>query len=241
MFKQIKNVFTKKKKNSDELLQLAQSVKDMSLPEKQNTLYGEAHIQQQILYEKWVARDVWNLKTEGVPLLCGLNPDEEGTETEANQEVVNLWQHAKECVNKNMLSIKNTELDEDKWEVSPSDLYCWATVSRVTVPAELSTLMEFVLQTVKLQSEPNNTTAVSSEDQRYMADRETVLGAALFYLVNHAEKCQTRKGKISSRNIIPLIMQDSGIWFNKNEPLLNAPAMEDLINQYIKQQIPSGN
>ena len=39
--------------------------------------------------------------------------------------------------------------NNQEWSVQPAEFYCWASVSRVEVPEQLASLMEFIISTVK--------------------------------------------------------------------------------------------
>lgn len=210
----------------------------VSMKERENHIYGEDKIAQQRLYEKWSCKDKWLLYSEGMPLLFGIAP---GTplspDDEINEKIKELWEHAKECVHQRLLSVTNKDLPEYEWEVKPVDLYCWATVSRISVPQEFSSLMAFVVQTVK-QAENKFTSDIDknrNDDTNYQRHRELMLGATISILVNHPELCKNNKGKIVSKKIVNQIIDNEKIWFADEKPLLAQSAMEDLINRYLKQ------
>ena len=99
-----------------------------------------------------------------------------------------LWQHASDCVNKKLLSVINPDVQPAEWRVIPSDLYSWAMVSRVPVPKELSALMDFVLQTIKVKpvstKQAENLTSDDGHHARYQKHCEITLGAAMSLLAN---------------------------------------------------------
>ena len=211
----------------------------MSMREKEKVIYGEDKINRQRLYEKWSCKDTWGLYKEGIPLLFGLEPGVKPLEEGMEQKIEDLWTHAKECINKRLLSVINKDMPEKEWQVKPADLYCWAMVSRINVPQELSYLMEFVLQTVKSPEikqqkvvDEDNT----KEDTNYLRHRELTLGAAVSLLVNAPESCKNKKDKIKAQLIANQVMTNAELWFENEKPLLAQTAMEDLINQYIKEK-----
>ncbi len=105
------------------------------MSEREKKVYDVDKLILQKLYEKWSCKDKWLLYDEGIPLLFGIEP---GTSVSMDNELLNkkeeLWVHAKECVQKNLLSVVNAEKPIIEWEVRPVDLYCWATVSRISMP-----------------------------------------------------------------------------------------------------------
>ena len=210
----------------------------ISMLEREKIIYGEDKITQQRLYEKWSSKDKWLLYSEGMPLLFGIAPGINlSSEDEITGKIEDLWKHAKDCVHQRLLSVINKDLPEHEWEVKPVDLYCWATVSRINVPQELSALMAFVVQTIKsteIKYKPdidNN----KVEDTNYQRHKELTLGATISILINTPELCQNKKGNIVSRKIVNQIIENEKIWFADEKPLLAQSAMEDLINQYLKQ------
>lgn len=212
----------------------------MTMAERENKIYGKDALTQQRLYEKWACKDTWLLFEEGIPLLFGIEPGvNQSLDDESLKKIEELWLHAKDCVQKKLLSVVNIQQAEKEWEVRPVDLYCWAMISRITVPIEFSTLMEFVSQTVKLSGD--NTSSVQIDDSRdviHQKHREIVLGAATSLLVNAPELCKNSKGRIMSRLIVGQIMTNANQWFGNDEPLLAESAMEDLINAYLKSGRP---
>ena len=104
----------------------------------------------QRLYEKWVCKETWLLRAEGIPLLLGQTPGSDSVkddEPDDNGEA--LWKHARECAEKNILPVVNRECHPDEWRVKSVVLYKWAVTTGVRLPDEFSLLMNFVLRTVK--------------------------------------------------------------------------------------------
>ncbi len=216
------------------------STPEISMSEREEKVYGEDRLFLQKLFEKWSCKDKWLLYDEGIPLLFGIEP---GTNETLDNDLLNkiedLWVHAQVCVQKKLLSVVSTEIPEVEWEVRPVDLYCWATVSRISVPAEFNTLMAFVVQTVK-SSEVNRISVQNdgSQDVIYQKHREIVLGAATSLLVNAPELCKNNKGRITSSRITKQIIENKNEWFGNEKPLLAESAMTDLINGYMKLTRP---
>ncbi len=234
IIKKVKSIFNKKNTAS-----IAPETYATSMPmrEKEKIIYGEDNIVKQRLYEKWSCKDKWALYDEGIPLLLGIEPGTKPSEEGVGQKINDLFNHAKDCINKKLLVVINKDLPEKQWEVKPVDLYCWATVSRITVPDELTYLMEFVLQTVKspeIKRHRDFEAGPDKDDSQYQRHRELTLGATVSLLVNAPELCRNRKDKVKAQLIAGQILTNAELWFAKEKPLLAQSAMEDLINQYIK-------
>ncbi len=205
---------------------------------RENIIYGEDRINKQKLYETWACKDSWHLHDEGIPLLLGIDPGyTEEAEDSLKQQIEELWQHANDCVAKKMLVVTNNDAPDTEWRVAPTDLYCWATVGRITVPQELSALMEFVLQTVKstpaTSRQQSTEASANGNDALYQKHCEITLGAAVALMVNSPDVCQTSQGKFRAALIAAEILRNAEAWFGKEEPLLARSAMTDLLDNYI--------
>ncbi len=216
------------------------SAPEMSMHEREEKTYGKGKLTLQKLYEKWACKDKWLLNREGIPLLFGVDPDvSESLDNEVSDKIESLQKHAQECVQKKLLSVVNIDMSDSEWEVRPLDLYCWATVSRISMPAEFSTLMTFVAQTIKpseVTSDPDQGDGV--QDMKYQKHREIVLGAATSLLVNAPGLCKNKKGRVVSNNIAQQIIENENQWFGDERPLLEESAMTDLINEYLNSSKP---
>lgn len=210
------------------------------MSERENKIYGEDNLTLQKLYEKWSCKDKWLLYDEGIPLLLGIDPDTVGSlDDESSDKIEELWVHAQDCVQKKMLSVSSVEKPEGEWEVRPVDLYCWATVSRLSVPDVFSTLMAFVVQTVKGSDENQAYVKTEgTEDAIYQRHREIVLGAAVSLLINAPQLCQNNKGDVVINQITRQIIENKTQWFGDDKPLLAESAMMDLIKGYLNLTRP---
>lgn len=247
MFEKIRNILKPRHQK-----QLAQAVNETPVESKSGIdrarmVYGEDRINRQQLYEKWACKETWQLSSEGIPLLLGLDPESSDSLDEVTRKARDdLWQHASDCVNKKLLTVINPDTQPTEWRVIPSDLYSWAMVSRVTVPQELSALMDFVLQTIKVKpvtaQQDGDSVNEKAHDVIYQNHCEITLGAAMSLLANSPEKCQSSRGRVKASLIAAEILNNSNAWFGKEKPLLAQPAMEDLINRYIaRARVPVEN
>lgn len=233
MFQKIKSIFSKANNKSSTIVQ----TQNISMSEREREVYDIEQLTLQKLYEKWLCKDKWLLYEEGIPLLFGLNPDANRSGNGESDKTEELWGHAKDCVQKKLLSVINPGQSENEWEVIPADLYRWAMVSRISVPAEFSALMAFVMQTVKLEDDNNYEQVEGLQDSNYQKHREIVLGAATSLLVNAPEQCKNNNNLVVN-NITRLILENKKQWFGEEEPLLKETEMISLINDYIELTKP---
>jgi hypothetical protein len=236
--KKIKPLMLLKKKKL--ISPVVDSVEEISMKEREDKVYGEGGLSLQKLYEKWSCKEDWLLYEEGIPLLLGIEPgNKKYLEDDLQNKIEELWAHAQDCVHKKLLSVLNNDMPELEWKVKPVDLYCWASVSRITIPAELSSLMAFVVQTIKT-SDINSTSVQTNEiqDDMHQKHKEIVLGAATSLLVNAPELCKNKKGRVVSRLITKQILENETQWFGDDKPLLAESAMIDLIDGYLRLTRP---
>lgn len=210
-----------------------------NMREKEKDVYGEDRITQQKLYEKWAVKPSWHLKNQAIPLLLSMDPEKYSTSSRdeySEQEFQDLWEHAQHCVEQGLLFILNREHPADEWEAKPIDVYKWAAISRVELPVELSTLMEFVMMTMVSTANIDNDSLDNKKqnDITYGKDKERILGAALAMLVTYPERCKNKKGRVSAENILSLINDKESVLFGEEIPGLSPTAGIDLINKWIK-------
>jgi len=182
------------------------------------------------------------LQTEGIPLLLGIDPDNDksGVATEDREAEINeLWQHARHCVEHDLLSVMNPEHPPTEWRVVPAVLYQWASISRISMPPAFVNLIEFVVQTIKRTKLHENNTSISEPDlkqekaYKILEHQKIVLGAAMALLGNRHVACINRNGKVNVTNVVNQIIEDEEIWFGEDKPLISHSAMQDLIKKYL--------
>lgn len=242
LFKRIKKIFYSKTIENHDIPEYSQMGSDKFL-QKIGEVYGEDKLKRQQLFEHWCVKDYWKLKAEAIPLSLGLDPHNTDWHdyTELQQQISDLFEHAIHCIEHNMsLTVRDLEQDKNDWQVIPSEFYCWASVSRIDVPEQMSALMEFILSSVKTTSfatDSKDTTPVTPEvsnlSLRFDKDNEVVLGAALALLAKYPEQCQDSKGKVKVTKITSLIEEYKDTWFEDEEPDLSNSAREDLINKWL--------
>jgi hypothetical protein len=236
----IKSCFSKETNNKNvSNIELNVQSTGPSMEEREEKVFEKETLNLQKLYEQWSCKEEWLLYEEGIPLLFGIEPGSETTDEVLSEKMESLWEHAQDCVNKNLLSVINKEKPVVEWQVRPLELYSWGTVSRISMPEEFSLLMSFVAQTVKstpVQTE--NAVSQNNQDFLYQKHREIVLGAAASLLVNAPELCKNKKGKVVSNLIAKNILENEDQWFADDRPMLAETAMTDLIEEYLKLTRP---
>ena len=135
-------------------------------------------------------------------------------------------------LNKDCFPVLNQERPADEWIAKPIDVYKWAAISRVEIPVQLSTLMEFVMMTLpSTVNESSN--EVSRKEVFFNSDNERILGAALSMLVTYPERCKNKKGQVRAENILSLISENESDLFGDEIPELSTTVGIDLINKWI--------
>ena len=237
----LRNIFGQSSKSSAQKIYSNAESADLSLnmSQREKAIYGEDKIRLQKLYEKWAVKESWHLKSQGIPLLLSIDPEiysDSSVDEATEQKIQDLWEHAQHCVEQDLLLVLNRESPVDEWEATPIDVYKWAAISRVELPAELSTLMEYVMMTLVSTANIDNDSLDNKKqnDITYDKDRERILGAALTMLVTYPERCKNKKGRVSAENILSLIDENESVLFGEEIPGLSPTAGIDLINKWIK-------
>ena len=212
---------------------------ELSMDEREEKVFEKEILNLQKLYEKWSCKEEWFLYNEGIPLLFGVEPGSKNIDKALSTKIESLWDHAQDCINKNLLTVINKEKPAVEWQVRPLDLYSWGTVSRIPMPEEFSLLMSFVAQTIKpTRIQPEHAVSENNQDLLYQKHREIILGAATSLLVNAPELCKNKKGKVVSNLIAKNILENEEQWFADDRPMLAETAMTDLIEEYLKLTRP---
>jgi len=200
-------------------------------------IYGEEKMNQQLLYERWVVKDTWNLRNEALPLLYGIDPGiyVKGSDSCAAEETIQgLWQHAQQCIEHDLLQVKNREHRDEDWKVEPLAVYQWAVISRMQLPEPFVALMDFIGRTVKTTS-PSPMPVHGPDGGQISAafdeDREKVLGLALAVLAHTPERCRNTEGKVTAELLIQAMQEQPR--FQGHSVKLAGSSIRDLLNKYI--------
>lgn len=205
-----------------------------------------AHIEQQILFEKWVKRDSWLLRDEAMPLLLGAAPEawgEFGNDPERQQVLAGLWALLQACVRQNgSPRVLNPEDPVGQWRVSPADLHGWAGYARIPVPAAYDMLMSFVRKAVKRDDMPADTASPFDFGQAQApatstgeaSVREQILGAALTMLANFPKDCRDENGFVEGHRIAERILQRQAVLFEEGLPEMGAAEIGELLDRWVR-------
>lgn len=238
LFKLIRNI----KKKFHKVDTNVQPMETNELREKEAQLFGEDAIYYQRLFEKWTVKEDWNLESEGIFILLGVDPEQglDEDNTEQYHRYNDLLTHARQCVEQNLLKVLNKAEAQEDWKVTPVSLYQWASISRVELRQEFTHLMDFV---TKMTAVPDtafvsnkNSVSVDEEAIQLLEDKTTALGAALNVLFHRRDECLNSKGNLRMEKIAPLIQADLLKWFGEKEPSINQQGIDDLIRQYINHK-----
>jgi hypothetical protein len=161
------------------------------LHQRLQELYGHEKMELQLLYERWVARESWLLRSEALPLLYGYDPATSGglADVDLRNHLAETWAHARECVRQGLLKVENQEKDPDHWRCSPVDVYRWAVISRIPMPERLTELMSFVTRVISQPAAPDGSVDRSGDKTGNSpeTDRELVLGMGLALLAAYPD------------------------------------------------------
>ncbi len=236
-----KNIFGQSNKSFNRKIYSNAESADLGLDmsQREKAIYGEDNIKQQKLYERWAVKTSWHLKSQGIPLLLSIDPEiyfDSSVDEATEQKYQDLWEHAQHCVEQDLLLVLNRESPVDEWEATPVDVYKWAAISRVDLPEQLSTLMEFVMMAVlsTVNGSSDSSASKSQNEASYNSDKEHILGAALAMLATYPEQCMNKKGRLRAENIVSLINENEGSLFAEKAPDLSVTAAIDLINKWIE-------
>lgn len=180
---------------------------DKVINQRMEEIYGRDQLALQLLYEQWVGKNDWKLKDEALLLLLAIDPELKSFPGNIDEKNIydKLWIHARDCVEQGLLKVINLEQAPEEWCVKPVDVYRWAIISRIEVPAELGRLMEYIVSTVKQ--------AVADKDgtDDYDKNRENILGMALAILAAFPERCKNGEGQVTADNILEMMDKKSHI------------------------------
>lgn len=237
----IKKIFGNPGASSSAFSRLQQPVDnnhESGINQRLGNIYGQNRIEQQMLYEKWVVKENWLLKHEALPLLFGVNPETgiRSLPEQLQNDIDQLWSHAKNCVEQGLLKVMNQEQNNEEWRASPLDIYRWARVSRLELPDTFIMLMEYVSKTIKQPEAQFKSSGPGSVDDGYIKfdeNREKILGIALALLAAYPEKCRNSRGKVKVDRIISLINEKGSFWLGDETLELSTTAMRDLIGKWL--------
>lgn len=200
-------------------------IRDKNMNQRMEDIYGQDQIKLQLLYEKWIVKDDWRLKDEALPLILAIDPACNSYSTDNDQINIQdeLWSHARDCVEQGLLNVMNREQPPGEWRVKPVDVYHWSKISRIEIPEALDRIMDFVVNTVKM-----DTTSVE-----YDKNRENILGMALAIVAACPEQCKNNKGQITVEKILEIIEEKHHFCPDNLRPDGPLSGYTDLINRWL--------
>jgi len=239
MFKKLLNLFSSRREPGESTTSSAGTGTSVMTDSarRYREIYGKEKMNQQLLYERWVVKDTWNLRDEALPLLYGIDPGTyvKGSDSCAAEEAIQgLWQHAQQCIEHDLLPVTNREHHADDWKVEPLAIYQWAVISRMQLPEPFVTLMDFIGRTVKKPSSspvPAHGPDGGQISAAFDEDREKVLGMALAVLAKTPERCRNAEGKVAAELIIKVMKEQPR--FQDHSGKLADGAIRDLLNKYL--------
>lgn len=199
---------------------------EKNMNQRMEDIYGQDQVKLQLLYEKWIIKNDWRLKDEALPLLLAIDPDFKSYAIDDEQIKLcdELWPHARDCVEQGLLKVINREQPQEEWRVRPIDVYRWSKISRIDIPETLGRLMEFVVNTVKIDTNP-------VKDDK---NRENILGMALAILATFPEQCKNDKGQVTGEKILKTIDEKRHLWTGNDKPDVPLAGYTELVNKWLK-------
>ena len=193
----------------------------------------EELIRQQMLFERWVKQEEWDLRRVALPLLLAIDPEEWDTllqsEALAAAETA-LWELVEQAGAEGVLPLLNPGEASAFWRVRPRDIYLWARARGIALPAVFDRLMSFVISAVPVEEEtgtPEIPPAVAPP-----GEREIVLGAALALLANVPASCRDESGWVTGTALAHQILAKQALWFER-PPRMNLEEMSRWLDQWL--------
>ncbi len=196
---------------------------------------------QQKIYEKWIRKENWSLRDEGMPLAIGLDPEKwaELFNVAGFEELETAAWEAFESVSPTDAGPNVLNLDDETgdWKVSPAEFYRWLNAQGITVPDSLDSLMQFVMTVMKkpvAQMDVLSSDPASAASQFRSSDREKVLGAAFNIVSKEPNACRDDSGLSNGNALAAMIAAQSVIWFESAKPPMSVEKMGDLLEKWLE-------
>ncbi len=193
----------------------------------------EELIQQQMLFERWVKREEWDLRRVALPLLLAIDPEEWDTLLQSEELAAAetaLWELVEQAGTDGTLPLLNPGEASTFWRVRPRDIYLWARARGIALPVAFDQLMSFVISVVPVEEETG--TAGMPSTAAAPGERETVLGAALALLANVPASCRDESGWVTGTALARQILAKQALWFDR-PPQMNLEEMSRLLDQWL--------
>ncbi|RME33152.1 MAG: hypothetical protein D6786_08480 [Gammaproteobacteria bacterium] len=192
-------------------------------------------MQQQLLYEKWTRREEWSLRSEAVPLLLAIEPEEWGALLSspglASAEEV-LWGLVEQAAAQGQLPLLNPAEDSAFWRVAPRDIYLWARARGIALPPAFDQLMSFIISVVPAEIPGEPVPGGAGPQPSDSSERETVLGAALALLANVPANCRDGSGWVTGEALARQIIANQALWFD-HPPQMGPEEMARFLDRWL--------
>lgn len=186
----------------------------------------------QRLYEKWVIKHDWLLYEEALPLLLARDPGQHIEDAAYGR----LKQALDKAVSEKTLPVRQGDREgKVTMIVEPAGIYHWAKANGLSLPAEFSNLMEFVLKTTlasRLQ-ETIDEHAATLPAGTIHSDIELVLGASFAVLARYNDACRGKNGVVKTEKLLALINKHHAVLFGGRELSLSSTAIRDVVNRWL--------
>ncbi|MGH6634799.1 MAG: hypothetical protein ACRED0_01235 [Gammaproteobacteria bacterium] len=203
---------------------------------------AEGFVGEQKLYERWLRRDEWRVRSEALPLLFGVEPSQwpeviAGLELEP--QIGRAWDALKACIaGAQFPPLIGTQREEEQWGVHPLDFYHWARGKRLDIPPAFEHLAQFVATVIKRPHAPSPAShgvfGTGLPPQTQASEREKILGAALNVLAKCPEACRDEHGLVSGEAIAKLIAQQCIRWFDTQQLPADPTDVAALIDRWLE-------
>lgn len=184
---------------------------------------------QQLLYETWLKHDGWQLRSEGLPLLFAVDPDD-WTDWLQDSEFATASDELYQQLGDRIRSDGNDR-------VTPLALYQLVRAAGHAVPAAYERLIQFIVSTVKSPhpvAEPTGGVLAGVPATAASGAREQVVGAAFSILSKWPDRCRDERGLVDAERIVALIESQPVLWFDAPQAPLAHTEMVDLLNRWLE-------
>lgn len=199
---------------------------------------GKDKLERQRFYEKWAARETWQVYNEGITLLLGRDPGDKSLvrDQEFNEQREQSWEHLQRCVRQQASPhLANPAEKPEQWRAAPVELYRWAVAARLEIPQELDDLLSFISRTIRPVM-PTDEAPVAQSDQGETQSlaREQVLTVMLSLAMQAQHQATGASADVIREQILGTLYDKSERYFDQPEPPLSRPALHDLIDRSLE-------
>lgn len=199
-------------------------------------------VDEQRLYERWLRRDEWRIRSEALPLLFGVEPSrwpDVIASLKLEPQVEDAWHMLKACVAQSQFpSLIGTQREEEPWVAHPLDFYHWVRGQGLDIPPAFEQLAQFVATVIKRPHSPSPAShalfGAGAPPQTQASEREKILGAALNVLAKCPEACRDEHGLVNGEAIAKLIAEQCIRWFDAPQLPADPRDVAALIDRWLE-------